>query len=158
MSFVMLRKLFLFGAVFFAGIIAGGQYVVSWDYHPMAMFPSFYTEKMQHAIRVIGTPLFAAQITTAVFSIVSAILFRRSQRILYLTLGAAGCCLTGVLLTYFGAIPILDQIAIWNIAAPPTNWHDLAMRWWTVHIIRFSIQVVAFILLLTALYRSSRET
>lgn len=54
----MVRKIVHFMAVCSAGIITGGQYVVSFDYGTTGMTASFYTEKMQYAIHHIGTPLF----------------------------------------------------------------------------------------------------
>ncbi|MGI8811359.1 MAG: hypothetical protein ACR2IH_02380 [Pyrinomonadaceae bacterium] len=59
----MVKKLVHFAAIFVAGIIAGGQYVVSFDYETTGMSASFYTEKMQYAIHHIGTPLFGMLIT-----------------------------------------------------------------------------------------------
>lgn len=148
----MSRKVILFAALLFAGLIAGGQYVVLWDYHPAQMSPAFYTEKMQHAIRHIGFPLFSVQITASIFAIISSILFRRT-RAFYFLLAASVLCVAGVLLTFFGAIPILNQIETWNITSPPANWHDLAERWWYIHVIRFAIQLVAFGLLLAAAFK-----
>ena len=151
----MSRKLILFAAVLFAGLIAGGQYVVLWDYHPAQMSAAFYTEKMQHAINHIGFPLFSVQIVTAILTIITAILFRRT-RVFYFAAAAVLCCLAGVLLTSFGAIPLLHEIGTWNVSSPPANWHDVAERWWYVHVVRFTIQLAAFTLLLVSASKVER--
>jgi hypothetical protein len=148
----VVRKLFLFLAVLFAGIIAGGQYLVWWDYNPSGNAAAFYVEKLQYAIRVIGTPLFSVQILTALFTVVSAIMWRRSRPIIYLLGAAAALCLIGVLLTFFGNIPLLNQIAAWNSASPPENWLAVTMKWWWIHNVRFAIQLSAFILLILSAF------
>lgn len=147
----MPKKVSLFLAVLFAGIIAGGQYVVLFDYHPAGMSDVFYTMKMQRAINVIGTPLFSVQILAGVFSILSAILFRGKSNF-YFVLAAALLCIIGPLLTYLGAIPRLDEIATWNANSPPSNWHATAIAWWNVHAVRLGIQLTAFFLLLLAVF------
>jgi len=142
----MIRRIFLFAAVLFAGLIAGGQYLVWWDYNPAGNAATFYVEKLQYAIKVIGTPLFAVQILTAVCCIVCAILWRKARRVNYMLFAAAAICVAGVLLTFFGNIPLLNQIASWNAAAPPADWYDVTRRWWLIHNVRFAIQLTAFIL------------
>ena len=144
----MTRKLILFGAVLFAGLIAGGQYLVWWDYNPAGVSPSFYTEKIQFAIRVIGLPLFSVQITTAFLTLASAVLARRRRPELYFLLAAAALGIAGVLLTFFGNIPLLNEMATWNIASPPPNWQAVAGKWWMLHNVRFLIQLIVFCLLL----------
>jgi uncharacterized membrane protein len=141
------RKLVLFGATLFAGLIAGGQYLVWWDYDPAGVSPAFYTEKIQYAIRVIGMPLFAVQITTAILTLVSAVLGRRRPGS-YFLLAAAVLGVTGVMLTFFGNIPLLNEMATWNIASPPPNWQAVAGKWWLLHNVRFLIQLTVFCLLL----------
>lgn len=144
----MIRRTFLFAAVLFAGLIAGGQYLVWWDYNPAGNPAVFFVEKLQYAIKVIGTPLFTVQILTALCTIVSAILWRRSRPMNHWLAAAAGLCLIGVLLTFFGNIPLLNQIASWNSSAPPAEWSEVTRRWWLIHNVRFAIQAVAFILLI----------
>ena len=146
----MARRIVLFAALMFAGLIAGGQYVVWWDYSPAGMSPAFYTEKMQHAIRVIGLPLFSVQIATALLTMFSAFLARRDRRALYFLIAASLCCLIGVLLTFFGNIPILNQIATWNIGSPPRDWKEIADKWWWIHTVRFTFQMAGLSLLILA--------
>jgi uncharacterized membrane protein len=144
-----MRKAFLFGAVLFAGLIAGGQYLVWWDYDPAGTSAQFYTEKIQFAIRVIGLPLFSVQITTAIFTIVTAVLLRRERPFSYVLMAASVLCVIGVLLTFFGNIPLLDQMETWSAASPPANWLEVAQKWWRLHNVRFGIQLTAFILLIS---------
>jgi hypothetical protein len=149
----MARRIVLFAALMFAALIVGGQYVVWWDYDPTGMSAAFFTEKMQHAIRVIGLPLFSVQCAAALLTMVSAFLARRDRPTFCLLLAASACCFTGVLLTLFGNIPILNQIATWNIGSPPSNWKELADKWWWIHSVRFTVQITGLgLLMLVAFY------
>jgi len=148
----MTRMIFLFSAVLFAGLIAGGQYLVWWDYNPTGNSAAFYIEKLQYAIRVIGTPLFSVQILTALFTIVSAVLWRKVRPMNYLLAAAGAICVTGVSLTFFGNIPLLNQIASWSSVSPPADWKEITLRWWWIHNVRFAIQLSAFILLILAAF------
>jgi hypothetical protein len=141
----------------FAGLIAGGQYLVWWDYNPAGVSPSFYTEKIQYAIKVIGLPLFSVQITTAVLTLVSAILARRLAPDKYLLGIAAALGVVGVMLTFFGNIPLLDEMETWSVTAPPANWQAVAGKWWMLHNVRFLIQLSVFCLLLWTLSGGKSE-
>ena len=155
----MTRKVFLFLAVLFAGLIAGGQYLVWWDYNPAGNPATFYVEKLQYAIKVIGTPLFSVQILTALCTIVCAILWRRARPLNYMLGTAAVICIIGVLLTFFGNIPLLNQIASWNAASPPADWYDVTRKWWLIHNVRFAIQLSAFaLLILSTMWLNTRDS
>ena len=149
----MTRQIVLFAALLSAALIAGGQYVVWWDYNAAGMSAAFYTAKMQYAIRVIGTPLFSVQCTAALLTIGSAWLARHHRATLRLLIAACACYVTAVLFTVFGAIPALNQIAAWNVDAPPANWRDVADRWWWIHTFRFAMQIGGLSLLIVAAIR-----
>jgi uncharacterized membrane protein len=146
----MTRKIVLFAALLFAALAAGGGYVVWWDYNPGEMSPAFYTEKMQYAIRTIGTPLFAVVGLGTFFTIISALLARRDRPHFYFLIGASICFFTVAMITNFGNIPILDQIKTWNISSPPSNWKELADKWWLIHNVRFAVQITGLSLLIWA--------
>lgn len=149
----MTQKIVLFAALLFGALIAGGQYVVWWDYNPTGMSAAFYTEKMQHAIRVIGTPLFSVQCIAALLTVASTWLARRDRRALKLLIATCACYITAVLLTKFGAIPILDQIITWNINSPPPSWMESADKWWWIHTVRFALQTTGLCLLIVVALR-----
>jgi hypothetical protein len=152
----MAKTIFLFGAVLFAGLIAGGQYLVWWDYNPAGVAPALFVEKIQYAIRVIGLPLFSVQITAAVFTVVSTFLVGRTRPGFYLLLITSVLCVVGVLLTFFGNIPLLNIMATWSISSPPAGWYDVARKWWLIHNVRFAIQLVAFCLLILTALKAER--
>lgn len=144
-----------FLAVFTAAIITGGQYVVSFDYSTVDMHASFYTEKMQYAIHHIGTPLFAILITATILNLVSAVLYRSDRRMFYLLLGGAPCFFVGGLITKFGNIPLLDMINTWSVSSPPSDWKEIADRWYVFHSVRLGFDLVGlFLAVASAFVRS----
>ena len=75
----MARKLVLFGALFFVALVAGAAFAIWIDYNPTGMSPAFYTEKMQHAIRVYTVPLPTVVILGVLFTVVSTVIARRER-------------------------------------------------------------------------------
>jgi hypothetical protein len=142
----MIRKIVHFMAVCAAGIITGGQYVVSFDYGTTGMTASFYTEKMQYAIHHIGTPLFGMLIAATLLNLLAAFLYRNDRRTCLILAGAGACFLVGGLITKFGNIPLLDAIDTWSVSAPPSNWREVAERWYMFHSVRIGVDFVGFFL------------
>src|SRR6266487_6396768 len=132
----MVRKLVLFGALFFVALMAGAAFAIWIDYNPAGMSPAFYTEKMQHAIRVFTVPLPTVVILGVLFTIVSTILARRDRPGFYLLIAASVCIIAVALITAFGNIPINNQIRMWNVTSPPSNWENFADRWWWFQTLR----------------------
>ena len=126
----MVRKLSLFGALFFVALVAGAAFAIWIDYNPADMSAAFYTEKMQHAIRVFTVPLPMVVILGVLFTIVSTVLARRERPEFYLLIVASVCIVAVALITAFGNIPINNQIKAWSVSSPPSNWGILADRWW----------------------------
>ena len=152
-----MRKIIHILAICSAGIITGGQYVVSFDYDPAGTDASFYTEKMQYAIHHIGTPLFAMLIASTALCFLAAVLyFRESRRTSMLLAGAAACLLIGALITKFGNIPLLDIIDTWNVASPPANWLEITERWYMFHTVRFAIDLVGLLLAVGSAFSAPR--
>ena len=143
---MLLKNVVHFAAIVAAGIITGGQYVVSFDYSTVGMTASFYTEKMQYAIHHIGTPLFGMLIAATVLNLFAAFLYRHDRRTCYILAGAGLCFLVGGLITKFGNIPLLDEIDTWNVNSPPGNWLEIAERWYLFHTVRIGIDGVGLFL------------
>jgi hypothetical protein len=126
----MLRKFVIFAALLFNGLVAGAAFAIWIDYNPTGMSPSFYAQKMQHAIRIFTVPLPTVVILAVLFAIASAVLARNDRSRFLLLVAASLCVIAVALITAFGNIPINNQIKTWNISSPPLNWGDLGWRWW----------------------------
>jgi uncharacterized membrane protein len=150
------RKFVLFAALFFVALVAGAAFAIWFDYNPSGMSAAFYTEKMQHAIRVFTIPLPAVVILGVLFSIIAAFLARSERPNFYLLIVASVCMVAVALITRFGNIPINNQIVAWSINSPPPNWQDLAHKWWQLQTVRTLVAMGALgFLILAALARPS---
>ena len=147
----MARKLVLFGALFFVALVTGAAFAIWIDYNPTGMSPAFYTQKMQHAIRVFTVPLPTVVIVGVLFTIVSTVLSRRKRPDFYLLIVASVCIVAVALITAFGNIPINNRIKTWNIASPPADWENLADRWWWFQTVRTIAAIGGLSLLIIAL-------
>jgi hypothetical protein len=82
-------------SVFF-GLTAGAAYVIWFDYNPDAMSPTFYAEKMQHAIRVLTVPLPSIVVLGLLFTVMASFQ-ARGVRAPFFLLTAASLSATCVL-------------------------------------------------------------
>src|SRR5260370_14609740 len=150
----MIRRVVLFAALFFVALVAGAAFAIWIDYNPAGMSSAFYTEKMQHAIRVFTVPLPAVVILGVFFTIVSTFLARHERLDFYLLIVATVCIVAVALITALGNIPINNQIKTWSINSPPANWAELAQKWWLFQTLRTLAAIGALsFLTLTALVR-----
>jgi len=85
------RKFVLFAALFSVALVTGAAFAIWFDYNPAGMSPAFYTEKMQHAIRVFTIPLPTVVMLGLFFTIVSTFLARRDRPDFYLLIVASIC-------------------------------------------------------------------
>jgi uncharacterized membrane protein len=145
------RKFVLFAALFSVALVTGAAFAIWFDYNPTGMSPAFYTEKMQHAIRVFTIPLPTVVMLGLFFTIVSTFLARRDRPDFYLLIVASICIIAAALITAFGNIPINNQIMTWNINSPPSNWGELAQKWWWFHTVRTISAIVGLSFLILAL-------
>ena len=154
-----MRKLILFAAVLFVALVAGSAFAIWFDYNPSGMSAAFYTEKMQHAIRVFTIPLPTVVVLGALFTIAATFLARSERRNFYLLIVASFCVVAVALITRFGNIPINNQILTWTIDSPPSNWAELAQTWWQLQTVRTALAIGALALLISATlaHRSPRK-
>ena len=132
----MIRGIVLFAALFFVALVAGAAFAIWIDYNPAGMSSAFYTEKMQHAIRVFTVPLPSVVVLGMLFTIVSTFLARHERLDFYLLIAASVCIIAVALITALGNIPINNQIRTWSINSPPPNWAELAQKWWSFQTVR----------------------
>jgi uncharacterized membrane protein len=152
----MIRRIALFGALFFSALLAGAAFAIWIDYNPAGMSSAFYTEKMQHAIRVFTVPLPTVVILGVLFTIVSTFLARHERFDFWFLIVASVCIVAVALITAWGNIPINNQIKTWSINAPPSDWAELAQKWWWFQTLR-TLSAIGGLSLLTLTALVHRE-
>lgn len=151
----MSRSIVLFLALFFVALTSGAALAIWLETNPSGISPAFYAEKMQHAIRVFMVPLNTVAILSVLFTIASTFLARRDRSSFYLMIGASICVIAATLITFFGNVPIINQIVTWNITSPPSNWLEVGEKWSRFQAVRTILQtaVLALVILSTMFRR-----
>ena len=150
----MKQKIILFCATFFAALGAGTAFVVWLDFRPVEITPSFYVEKMQHAIKAFTVPLPIVLMAGIFFTIIATALLRKDRKSFYFLIAASTCIMAALLITFFGNIPINNQIKTWNINSVPHDWREVQYKWWYIHTFRTIFQIAGLsLLILTLLLR-----
>jgi hypothetical protein len=144
----MAGKIVLFLALLLVGLTSGAAVAVWLDSNPSGMSPGFYAEEMQHAITVFMVPLNAIAILGVLFTVAATFLARRDPLSLYLLIAASVCAITATLITFFGSVPIINQIMTWNANAPPSNWLDVGNKWWWFQTIRTIVVITELSLII----------
>ena len=145
---IMIRRVVLFGALFFVTLQAGAGFATWLDLNPAGMSPASYLQAMQHGIGVYGFPLFTLVLLGVLFTIVSAVLSRRDRPDLYLLVAASTCGITTLLITNFVILPINLQMMTFSTSAPPPDLLEIGAKWWGLHTARMILQIVGAILLI----------
>lgn len=154
----MTRRLVLFGTLFFTGLVAGTAFVIWIEFDPSDLTGAYYTESMQHAIRVFTIPLPAIVVSSVVLNGVSSVLAWRERPIFYLLAASCLCMTVVALVTVLGNIPINNRIETWTPASPPSNWLEIATMWWRLQTIRTIAALGGFALVILAALMSSRKS
>ena len=145
-----MRKFVLFTALLFVALVAGAAFAIWFDYNPEGMSPAFYTEKMQHAIHIFTIPLPTVVVLGVLFTGISAFLARSERPNFFLLFAASVCMIAVALITRFGNIPINNQILTWSISSPPSDWANLAQKWWQLQTLRTALAIGALAFLISA--------
>jgi hypothetical protein len=144
----MARRIILFLTLFFVGLTSGAALVIWLDFNPSGVTPTFYAEKWQHAIRVFTVPLNTVAILSVLFTIAATFLSRRDRSGFYLLIAATVCILAATLITFFGNVPIINQIKAWSVNSPPSNWMEVAEKWQGFQTVRTILQITALALVI----------
>src|ERR1041384_120252 len=146
----MARKVILFGALFFSGLVAGAAFVIWIEYNPSDLAASGYTESMHHAIQVFTVPLPTIVMLSVLFTGASSVLAWRERPIFYLLAAGCFCAVVVAVVTVFGNVPINNQIKTWTVASPPSNWSDFANAWWRFQSVRTIAALAGLMLVILA--------
>ena len=147
----MLRNIILFLTAVLVALTAGRAFWVWLGENPANLSGATYVEFFQALDRSIAIPIAVTGIGGVVMAGISAILFRRDHRALYLLLAACAFGLVATLVTIFVHLPINARIATWNPTALPSNYRDFLDRWWEWQRVRLLATFAAMCLVFIAM-------
>jgi uncharacterized membrane protein len=89
-------------------------------------------------------------ILSVLFTIALTFLARRDRSSLYLLVAASACVIAATLITFFGSVPIINQIKMWSVNSPPSNWMEVAEKWQRFQTVRTILQAAALALVIVS--------
>jgi len=140
-------------AVLLLGLYAGGVLFGVLAPSVMLLPGSAYLPYWQALNADYGRAMPVLLLTTLAFLVLTCILSfldRRGQRIFILSVVALLLTIATIVLTVTQLEPLNRLANSWTVENLPTEWVDVRARWWTLHIIRTILAVLAFAALLIA--------
>lgn len=143
----MMLPLIKFFNIIFAALLAGTSFGIWLGFNPMNYSASTYVEQQQNLFRSLNTPLIALVVVTTVVTLISAFLQRKNKPVFVALLLAAAFFISCIIITRFGNVPIQTQMINWTKDALPGNWAVLRDKWWSYHIMRTIVELIALVLI-----------
>jgi len=137
---------------FFAGLlfsmVAGSVFGIWRGYDPRGYAGQTFVEMHQGAVDGLNTLLPALAFASMALVAALAFLSRGRGVAFWLYLGAFGLMLAGGIVTRGINQPINAQVMAWTAGALPADWQAIRDGWWTWHVVRTGLSVLAMALLL----------
>jgi uncharacterized membrane protein (Fun14 family) len=145
--------------VMFAALLAGTSFGIWLGFNPVDYSASTYVEQQQNLVRSLNTPMVVLVAIGTVVTLVSAFLQRKNRRVFIVLLFAAAFLISCMFITRLGNVPIQSQMLNWTADTLPANWTMLRDKWWSFHIIRTVVELIALSLIAwTVVYTKTAES
>ena len=143
----MTLSLVKFFNIIFAALLAGTSFGIWIGFNPINYSASAYIEQQQNLLRSLNTPLIALVVVTTLVTLISAFIQWKNKPVFVALLLAAAFFLSCIIITRLGNIPIQTQMLNWTKGALPGNWMMLRDKWWSFHIMRTIVELIALVLI-----------
>ncbi len=142
----MTLRLITFFNTLFGAMLAGISVGIWMGFDPASFSATTYVEQQQHLLRALNVPMLALVGVTTVLTLLSAYLQRKDRSTAVLLLLAAAFFISCMFITRLGNVPVQRQILQWSPDAMPGNWTVLRDQWWSFHIMRAIVEMIALAL------------
>lgn len=135
------------------GLLAGSLFGIWFGYDFTRYSPAAYLEVHQHAVSGLNDLL--PYMGLAAIAATVALAWRSRGRPIVMwsyVVAAIGLAVAG-LVTRFGNQPINALVMGWTSESLPPGWEDLRHSWWFWHGVRLAAVSVAFVALISAVFR-----
>lgn len=129
-----------------AGLLAGTSFGIWIGFNPKSYTASTYVEQQQHLVTSLNTLMVAMVIIATIVTLVSAFLQKGNRLNFIALLIAAAMFASCILISRFGNLPIQNEIMEWQADSPASNWTVLRDDWWSFHIKRTVVELIALVL------------
>src|SRR6266542_6314078 len=142
----MTLSLIRFLNIIFAALLAGTSFGIWFGFNPTNYSASTYIEQQQNLVRSLNTLMISLVIIATVVTLISAFLQRKNKTVFVSLLLAAAFFLSCMTITRFGNVPIQTEMLKWTVGSLPDNWTMLRDKWWSFHIMRTVVELIALVL------------
>jgi hypothetical protein len=139
---IMLVKL---AVLMSSGLLAGAALLVWIGDRPHGMSDRFYLAFQHARIRALSLPLPLLGAGTLLLTALATIATRSDPLTPFLTGAAFLCSVAGMAITRGINMPINKRMLAWQAETMPAGWQRLRDRWWTWHIARTLLALLAFL-------------
>ncbi len=142
MALLLLRFL----NIMLAALLAGTSFGIWLGFNPINFSASTYVEQQQNLVLSLNTLMVAMVFATTAITLISALLQRKNKTVLGALLLAAALFISCIIITRFGNVPIQTEMLKWTVNKLPENWTELRDKWWSFHITRTVVELIALAL------------
>ncbi|MEO7802150.1 MAG: DUF1772 domain-containing protein, partial [Ginsengibacter sp.] len=133
--------------IIFAALLAGTSFGIWLGFNPSHYSASTYIEQQQNLVRSLNTLIVVLVVIATGLTLISAYLQRRKKTAFILLLVAAAFLISCIFITRLGNVPIQSKMLKWTVNTLPDNWTMLRDNWWSFHIWRTLVELIAFMLI-----------
>ncbi len=142
----MTLPLLRFLNIILAALLAGTSFGIWLGFNPTNFSASTYVEQQQNLVRSLNTLMIVLVVAAIVTTLLSAFLQRKNKPVLVALLLAAALFISCMVITRFGNIPIQTDMLKWTENMLPQDWTELRDKWWSFHIMRTVVELIALVL------------
>lgn len=142
----MTIKIVRFTNIILVALLAGTSFGLLAGLNPISYSPSTYLEQQQHLVLSLNTLMVSMVIAATLLTSASAFLQRKRKEIFLTLLFAAIFLASCIVISRFGNYPIQKEMLVWKSASMPENWEVFRDKWWSFHIMRTIVELIALIL------------
>lgn len=143
----MTLSLIRFFNILFAALLAGTSFGIWFGFNPVSYSASTYVEQQQQLVRSLNTLMILLVGIATITTLVSAFLQRKNKGVFISLLLATVFFISCMIITRFGNVPIQKEMIKWTTETLPDNWPMLRDKWWSFHILRTVVELIAFVLI-----------
>ncbi|MBX3241323.1 MAG: DUF1772 domain-containing protein [Chitinophagaceae bacterium] len=142
----MAHPILRFLNIVFSALLAGTSFGIWLGFNPTNFSASTYIEQQQNLVHSLNTLMIILVVAAAVTTLISAYLQRKNKPALIALLLATAFFISCMVITRFGNVPLQAEMLKWTTDTLPENWTALRDKWWSLHIMRTVVELIALVL------------
>ena len=132
--------------IILAALLAGVSFGIWIGFNPFDLSAATFVEQQQNMLNSLRVLMVLLVFLATIITIVSALLQKNNRTVFITLIVASVFFIACILITRFGNKPIDDIVLTWNSNSLPDNWTELRDKWWSLHKMRTTAEIVALLI------------